>query len=62
MLKQKCLILLGFILISIGLSACSPEVGSEKWCENMEAKPKGDWTANESADYLKNCLIKTDDN
>lgn len=40
------------------LSACAPEVGSKAWCENMQAKPKGDWTANEAADYAKNCLFK----
>jgi hypothetical protein len=40
------------------LSACAPEVGSAKWCANLKAKPKGDWTANEAADYAKNCLFK----
>ena len=40
------------------LTACSPEVGSEAWCKDMEAKPKGDWTANEAADYAKNCVFK----
>lgn len=49
-----------FILISllILLYACSPRVGSEAWCENMAEKPKGDWTANEAADYTKHCLLK----
>ncbi len=40
------------------LSACSPEVGSKAWCEKLQAKPKGDWTANEATDYAKNCLFK----
>jgi hypothetical protein len=40
------------------LSACSPEVGSKKWCENLEAKSKGDWTVNEATDYAKNCILK----
>jgi len=40
------------------LTACSPEIGSKAWCENMQAKPKGDWTANEAADYAKHCLFK----
>ncbi|MDT0595062.1 DUF3012 domain-containing protein [Glaciecola petra] len=39
------------------LSACAPEVGSIEWCENLEEKPKGDWTANELSDYAKHCLI-----
>ncbi|MEK9803240.1 MAG: DUF3012 domain-containing protein [Curvibacter sp.] len=40
------------------LSACSPEIGSQAWCDNMKDKPKGDWTANEAADYAKHCLFK----
>lgn len=39
------------------LSACAPEVGSEKWCAQMKEKPKGDWTANEAADFTKHCLF-----
>ncbi|GIU17445.1 DUF3012 domain-containing protein [Shewanella colwelliana] len=40
------------------LSGCAPEVGSEKWCKQMEDKPKGDWSANEAADYTKHCVFK----
>lgn len=40
------------------LSACAPEVGSEKWCAQLKEKPKGDWTVNEAADYTKHCLFK----
>jgi hypothetical protein len=39
------------------LSACSPEVGSEKWCKQLEEKPKGEWTANEAKDYTKHCIF-----
>lgn len=39
------------------LSACAPEVGSEKWCTQMKEKPKGDWTANEAADFTKHCIF-----
>jgi hypothetical protein len=42
---------------TLGLTACSPEVGSEKWCENMKEKPKGEWTANEAGDFTKHCLF-----
>lgn len=42
------------------LAACSPAVGSKAWCENMDAKAKGDWTANEAADYLQHCLVRSD--
>ncbi len=42
----------------LALAACAPEIGSEKWCANMKAKPKGDWTANETVDYAKHCILK----
>jgi len=45
---------LGFLAL---LAGCSPEVGSKRWCEQMEKKPKGDWTANEAADYAKHCVF-----
>lgn len=48
--------LLGMLL----LAACSPEVGSQKWCKAMAAKPKGDWTVNEAKDYAKHCLFTQD--
>lgn len=40
------------------LAGCAPEVGSKAWCQNLEAKPKGDWTVNEAADYARHCLFK----
>lgn len=46
------------LVLVMGFSACSPEVGSEKWCANMKEKPKGDWTANETSEYAKNCVLK----
>jgi uncharacterized lipoprotein YehR (DUF1307 family) len=40
------------------LSACAPEIGSEKWCADLKAKPKGDWSTNEAVDYAKHCILK----
>jgi len=45
-------------LLLTQLIACSAEVGSDRWCENLEEKPKGEWTANEAADYAKHCVFK----
>lgn len=39
------------------LAACTPEVGSEKWCDQMKEKSKGDWTVNEAADFTKHCIF-----
>ena len=41
----------------LALGACSPEVGSEDWCEDMKEKPKGDWSANEAADFARHCIL-----
>ena len=38
-------------------SACSPEVGSKEWCEDLKAKPKGDWSANEAMDFTEHCIL-----
>ena len=46
------------IVILFMLSACAPEVGSDKWCANIKDKPKADWTANEAADFAKHCILK----
>jgi len=40
------------------MTACAPEVGSEKWCAKMKEKPKKDWTAQEAADYTKHCVFE----
>ncbi|WP_448563523.1 DUF3012 domain-containing protein [Thalassotalea ganghwensis] len=53
-MKKALLVLISGLI----LTACSPEVGSEKWCEKLKEKPKGDWTANEAADYTKHCVFK----
>ena len=44
--------------VAVLLAACSPEVGSEEWCNDMKEKAKGDWTANEASDFAKNCVLK----
>ncbi len=39
------------------LAACSPEVGSKEWCEDMKKKDKGGWTADEAKEFAKNCIL-----
>lgn len=48
---------LAIAAVSAFLSACAPEVGSERWCEMMREKPRGDWSANEALDYARSCII-----
>jgi hypothetical protein len=46
------------LVLAASLSACSPEVGSRKWCEKMEDTPKGDWSTNDATAYAKHCVLK----
>jgi hypothetical protein len=45
-------------LLLTQLIACSAELGSDEWCDDLKAKPKGDWSTNEAKDYTKHCLFK----
>lgn len=45
-------------MLLLALAACAPEIGSEKWCADLKAKPKGDWSTNEAVDYAKHCILK----
>jgi len=59
---KKCKHLLQGLVVTALLAGCAPEVGSEKWCEMMDKKDKGDWSANEAKEYAKSCIFrKTDD-
>ena len=56
--KKRTCLALSLALLAGALFACAPKVGSEAWCKAMNAKPKGDWTVNEAADFAKSCIIK----
>ena len=54
----KKVVTLGLVAaFTLGVAACSPEVGSPDWCTQMKEKPKGDWSSNEAAEFAKNCLM-----
>jgi len=55
--RRLSLVVLLAVGASFGLSACSPEVGSKEWCEQLKEKPKGEWTANEAGDFAKHCIL-----
>ena len=52
---MKKILLLWVSLIQ--LVACSAEVGSTEWCQDLKQKPKGEWTANEAGDFARHCLF-----
>jgi len=45
------------LVTSIGLTACAPEIGSKKWCEDLKQKPKSDWTAYDAKEFAKSCVL-----
>jgi len=48
----------GTLSVAVLLAAgCAPEVGSRAWCEQLDETPKGDWTANQAADYARHCVF-----
>jgi hypothetical protein len=57
LLKDLSLVVAIAALTFTLLAACSPAVGSKEWCEDLKAKPKGEWTANEAGDFAKHCVL-----
>ena len=44
--------------VAVAIAACSPEVGSEEWCDDMKEKPQGEWTVNDAKDFAKHCILR----
>lgn len=57
MILKRLLAATGAVAFAALAAACSPEVGSKEWCADVKAKPKGEWTANEAADFAKHCIL-----
>ena len=55
---RPMIMVLGVVVV-VGLSACAPKVGSPEWCDAMDKKAKGDWTANDVKDYAKHCIFRS---
>ncbi|MFW1678672.1 DUF3012 domain-containing protein [Pontibacter sp. JAM-7] len=55
---KRLLSILCLSTLVLGLAACSAEVGSPEWCAEMKEKPKGEWTANEAAEFTKSCIFQ----
>ncbi|WP_025900006.1 DUF3012 domain-containing protein [Sneathiella glossodoripedis] len=45
------------VMLSFAVSACSPEVGSKEWCEDIKEKGAENVTAKEAADFAKHCVL-----
>jgi len=55
---MRCVWRVGLLTtLAAWLTACAPEVGSERWCEQMREKARGDWTANEALEFARSCVL-----
>ena len=54
-IRSTVAIVIASAVLSIG---CSPEVGSEAWCEKLKETPKGDWSTNDVAGYARHCVLR----
>ena len=57
-MNTETLVRLVVLAALVQVAGCAPEVGSERWCNAMKEKPKGEWTANEATDFAKHCIFK----
>ncbi len=48
----------GLAAVAALVAACTPAVGSEEWCNDLEQKQKGEWSVSEAADFAKHCLLR----
>ncbi len=49
----------GFALVfSLGVVACSLQVGSDAWCEKMKDKDKVKWSTEDAGNFAKHCILK----
>ena len=57
-MKKALTILFTYLFISLFITGCSPEIGSEEWCLDLKEKEKIDWTGREIKDYAQHCIFK----
>lgn len=58
MRSSRSIVIALLVILGSGVTGCSPEVGSEAWCEDMKETPRGDWSANQAAAFAKSCVFK----
>ena len=53
---------LRMMLIGAGLvvlTGCTPEPGSEKWCEAKKEQSKSEWTMSDATTFASHCLLES---
>lgn len=46
------------LVFSLGIVACSLQVGSDAWCEKMKERDKAKWSAEDAGNFAKHCILK----
>ena len=46
------------VLTLLVLTGCSPQPGSESWCEAKREQAKSEWSASDLGTYTKHCLVE----
>lgn len=46
------------LVFSLGITACSLQVGSDAWCDKMKEKDKAKWSAEDAGNFAKHCILK----
>ena len=44
------------MVVVLTTAACSAEIGSKAWCEEMQEKPKEEWLAEEISPFFSSCI------
>jgi hypothetical protein len=46
------------LVFSLGITACSFQVGSDAWCEKMKERDKAKWSTEDAGNFAKHCILK----
>lgn len=55
----KSMKVLTTLVVLMLICGCAPEVGTKEWCEDIDKKSKGDWSANDAKAYAEHCIFNT---
>lgn len=53
-MMNKTLVSLSALFLFTG---CQQEIGTQAWCDSMDQKSKGEWSAQNAVDYTKHCVL-----
>jgi hypothetical protein len=45
------------VLSLLALAACTPERGSEAWCEDKKEQSKSEWSLDDATTFATHCLV-----